>query len=135
MAFPNFSTDLAVVTVNGRQLTDWGEQDPPLTDGPIDPKSKIRRGLGGNAVRTDRKNPGRTVNVYLNPGSADSAYMQALYNSCANITFTYTQIGTLDSAVGSEGAIVNDAERARAGMTISDDHFIMEFNAWTGLRG
>lgn len=135
MALNNYSTDLTVVTVNTRQLTDWGETATPITDEPIDPGTAIRRGLGGNASRLDRVNPGRRVTLYLNPGGADSAFMQGLFNSKANITYSFTQIGTLETAVGTEGAIVNDASRGRGGTTISDDQFIMEFNAWTGLRG
>lgn len=135
MSLANFSTDLTVVTLNGRQLTDWGENATPYTDEPIDPASALRRGLGGNAIRLDRKNPGRRVTLYLNPGSPDSAYVQGLFNSGANITLSFTQIGTLENAVGTEGVIVNDAARGRAGTTISDDQFIIEFNGWTGLRG
>ena len=135
MSLANFSTDLTVVTLNGRQLTDWGENATPYTDEPIDPASALRRGQGGNAVRLDRKNPGRRVNLYLNPGSPDSAYVQGLFNSNANCTLSFTQIGTLENAIGTEGVIVNDAARGRGGMTISDDQFIIEFNGWTGLRG
>lgn len=135
MSLANFSTDLTVVTLNGRQLTDWGENATPYTDEPIDPASALRRGLGGNAVRLDRKNPGRRVTLYLNPGSPDSAYVQGLFNSGANCTLSFTQIGTLENAIGTEGVIVNDAARGRAGMTITDDQFIIEFNGWTGLRG
>lgn len=135
MALNNFSTVNSVVTVNGRVIQDWGENATPYSDEPIDQRSNLRRGQGGNAVRLDRKNPGRRVTLYLNPGSPDSAYMQGLFNSNANIELTFTQIGTLDAAVGAEGAIVNDAARGRAGTTISDDQFIIEFNAWTGARG
>jgi hypothetical protein len=135
MSLANFSTDLTVVTLNGRQLTDWGENATPYTDEPIDPASALRRGQGGNAVRLDRKNPGRRVNLYLNPGSPDSAYVQGLFNSNANCTLSFTQIGTLENAIGTEGVIVNDAARGRGGMTISDDQFIIDFNGWTGLRG
>ena len=135
MSLANFSTDLTVVTLNGRQLTDWGENATPYTDEPIDPSSALRRGQGGNAVRLDRKNPGRRVTLYLNPGSPDSAYVQGLFNSNANCTLSFTQIGTLENAIGTEGVIVNDAARGRGGMTISDDQFIIEFNGWTGLRG
>lgn len=135
MALNNFSTANSVVTVNGREITDWGETATPYTDEPIDPRSTLRRGQGGNAVRLDRINPGRRVTLHLNPGSPDSAYMQGLFNSNANIELTYTQIGTLDAAVGAEGVIVNDATRGRAGTTISDDQFIIEFNAWTAQRG
>ncbi|WP_277593606.1 hypothetical protein [Pseudomonas chlororaphis] len=135
MSLNNFSTDLCVVTINGRQIQDWGETATPYTDAPIDARSQLRRGQGGNAVRLDRINPGREVNVYLNPGSADSAYVQGLLNSNANITLTYTQIGTLETALGSEGVLVNDGQRGRAGSTITDDQFTMQFNIWEATRG
>lgn len=136
MSLNNFSNDNTVVTVNGRQLTDWGMAEQPYTDEPIDPSSTLLRAQGGNAVRLDRANPGRRVNVYLNPGSADSAYMQGLFNSRANITLSFQQIGTLETALGAEGVIVNDGSRGRAGTTsITDDQFIMEFNSWTASRG
>lgn len=136
MALYNFSNANTVVTVNGRALSDWGDSAAPYADEPIDPVSTLRRGQGRNAVRLDRQSPGRRVTINLNPGSADSAYMQGLMNSGANIELTYTQIGTLDAAVGAEGVIVNDGRRERAGAnTTSDDQFILEFNAWTATRG
>lgn len=135
MSLSNFSNDLTVVTINGRQIQDWGDTATPYTDAPIDPRSQLRRGQGGNAVRLDRQNPGREVNVYLNPGSSDSAYVQGLLNSNANITLTFTQIGTLETALGSEGVIVNDGQRGRAGSTITDDQFTMHFNIWEATRG
>lgn len=135
MSLNNFSTANSVCTVNGRVISDWGENATPYNDEPIDAVSTLRRGQGGNAVRLDRINPGRRVTLYLNPGSPDSAYMQGLMNSNANIEATWTQIGTLDAAVGAEGVIVNDGARGRAGTTITDDQFIMEFNSWTPSRG
>lgn len=135
MSLQNFSTELLVFTVNGRQLTNWGETATPLTIDPIDQKSQLRRGQGGGAVRLDRINPGRTVNVFLNPGSSDSTYMQTLFNSKATITVTHTQIGTLETAVGTEGVITNDGSQGRGGMTITDDQYIMEFNGWDASKG
>lgn len=134
MAVNNFSTDLFVVTVNGRTIDDWGETDPPYNDEPIDPKSSLRRGQGGNAVRLDRLNPGRRVTLQLNPGSPDASYIQGLLNSNANITLSKTQIGTLETAIGTEGVIVNDTPTGRGGQTITDDGFIIEFNSWTDLK-
>jgi hypothetical protein len=134
MALNNFSTESSVVVINGRQITDWGDTDPPFSDEPIDPKSVLRRGLGGNAVRLDRINPGRRFTLNLNPGSPDSSYMQGLFNSNANITMSYTQIGTLEVGVGDEGVIVNDGTRGRGGQTITDNQFIIEFNSWTGSK-
>lgn len=135
MALNNFSTANSVLTVNGRIINDFGETATPYTDEPIDAVTTMRRGQGGNATRLDRINPGRRVTIYLNPGSPDSAYMQGLMNSQANIELTWTQIGTLDAAVGAEGVIVNDGSRGRAGTTISDDQYIMEFNVWSATKG
>lgn len=135
MSLNNFSTDLFVVTVNGRVISDWGETATPFTDAPIDAKSQLRRGQGGNAVRLDRINPGREVNIFLNPGSPDSSFMQGLFNSNANITVSTTQIGTLEASVGTEGAITNDASVGRGGSTVSDDQFIIQFNTWTSAKG
>jgi len=131
----NFSTDLNVVVINGRQITDWGEAATPYTDDPIDPASALRRGMGGNAIRLDRKNPGRQVTIHLNPGSPDSAFMQGLFASRANINLERTQIGTLESSIGVEGVMINDGSVGRAGMTITDDIYIMAFNGWTASKG
>ena len=38
---------------------------PTYTDDEIDPKSVLRRGQGGNAVRLDRINPGRSVTINI----------------------------------------------------------------------
>lgn len=135
MAQRNFSTDLTVITVNGRQIKDWGVSDPPFEDSPIDPRTALIRGLGGNAIRMDRTNPGRAAKLAVQPGSPDAAYLQGLFNSRANITITKTIIGTLENAVGTEGVIVNDGAAGRGGMSPSDDVFNFEFNGWTGLKG
>ena len=135
MAVSNFSTDLLSVSVNGRSITDWGATDPPFTNAPIDPSSTLRRGLGRNATRLDRINPGRTVTLNLNPGSRDSSFMQGFLLSKATITLTYYQITTLEGAVGAEGVITNDGSVDRGGVTISDDQYIIEFNTWTQTKG
>lgn len=135
MALQNFGPANSVFTLNGRLMTDWGEAASPFSDSPIDAKSSLRRGQGGRAVRLDRKNPGRAVSIYLNPGSPDSAYAQGLFNANANITASWTQIGTLEAAIGTEGVIVNDAASNRAGTTISDDQYDFEFNVWNATKG
>lgn len=135
MSLSNFSTDLNVITVNGRQIKDWGETATPYTDDPIDPKASLRRGQGGNAIRLNRINPGRAVSLFLNPGSPDSAYLQGLFTSNANITLTRTQIGTLEVSLGVEGVMVNDGQVGRGGTTITDDQFMFEFNNWTSSKG
>lgn len=135
MALGNFSTINNVVTVNGRQISDWGEDANPITEEPIDQSSNLRRGYGGSAVRLDRINPGRRVTLNINPGSPDAAYLQGLFMSRANITYTRTVIGSLENVLGSEGVMTNDGTVQRGGVTISDDQFIFEFNVWEGLKG
>lgn len=135
MAVNNYSTNLFVYTVNGRVIDDWGETAQPYTEEPIDPRTTLRRGQGGNATRLDRLNPGRRNTLALRPGSPDSAYVQGLFLSGAVITVSKQQIGTLETGVGTEGLIVNDGPVGRAGTTITDDVYIIEFNSWNGLKG
>lgn len=135
MALDNFSNDLFALNVNGRPMGDWGETATPYTDDPINQKSTLRQGQAKRAIRLDRQAPGRRVTLNLNPGSPDSAYMAGLMLSNANITLTYTQIGTLEGAIGTEGAIVNDGQNGRAGDTITDDQYIIEFNLWSPTKG
>lgn len=131
----NHSVDLLVVSFNGRPLTDWGEAATPYSDDPIDPKAALRRGQGGNATRLNRKNPGRLVTLNLQPGGEDSAFVNALMNSNANVSISVQQIGTLETAIGSEGVIVNDGQYGRGGSTITDDQYFIEFNLWSGTKG
>lgn len=135
MALNNFSTDQVVVVVNGREIKDWGETDPPISEAPIDQKSNLRRGLGGNATRLDRINPGRQVTLNLNPGSADSAFLQGLFLANETIVYGRTVIGSLEVAAGAEGVMVNDGNRGRGGVTLTDDQFIIQFNNWTEMIG
>lgn len=135
MSLADYGNDSFVLVINGRQITDFGETASPCQDAPIDPKRVLRRGQGGKAVRLERNNPGRTVNIYLNPGSPDSAYVQGLFNSGANITLSTQQIGTLEAAIGTDGIITNDASMNRGGTTISDDQYTFEFNVWNATKG
>ena len=135
MSVENYGNDLFVTTINGRIMTDWGQAPTPFTDSPIDPRRSLIRGQGGNAITTSRSNPGRTVEVLFMPGGPDSAYMQGLFNSGAIIELSREQVGTLESAIGIEGVIVNDAPVGRGGTTITDDGFTIEFNIWDGLKG
>ena len=135
MPLHNYGAADNVVTVNGREITMWGDTNPPITEEPIDPSNNLRRGLGGRAVSIPRINPGRRVTLHLNPGSPDGAYMQGLFASKATITYSRQQIGTLETSIGTEGIITNDATVGRAGTTISDDTFIMEFNVFSTAKG
>lgn len=131
----NFSTDKFSVTVNDRIIESWGSTNPPVSVAEIDPPSQLIRGQGGGAVRFDRKNPGMRVTLNLLPGSADSAFVQGLKNTNANISASFRQIGTLEVAVGSEGVIVSRGTTGRGGSSVSDDQYVIEFNGWTESRG
>ena len=135
MAIHNFSTENFLIVVNGRSLTDWGTTDPSVTHEPIDQVSDLVRGMGGDALRLDRVAPGRRYTINLQPGSQDSAFMQQLMNSKANITISTTQIGTLDKTIASEGVIVNDGSTGRAGQSPTDDQYIIEFNKFSQTKG
>ncbi len=131
----NLSTENNVFTVNGRIITQWGDSDPCVTISPIDPKSVLRRGQGGGAVRLDRENPGKTITLNLQPGSADSGFFMGLFNSNTNITISHVVIGTLEGGIYTEGVIVNVGDHSRIGQTITDDQYIIEFNSFNETKG
>lgn len=135
MSTHDYTTNGFVTTVNGRPMTDWGEAAQPFTDEPIDPKRALRRGRGGNALKTGSSNPGRRVTLSFNPGGPDSAFMQGLFETGANVEISRQQIGTLEAAIGIEGVVVNDGPVGRGGTTITDDVFILEFNVWNAGKG
>lgn len=135
MSTRDYTTGQYVVTVNGRQISDWGTAAQPITDEPIDAKRALQRGRGGNALKTGSSNPGRRVTLNLNPGGPDSAFLQGLFNSDANIELTTQNIGTLEASIGAEGVIVNDGPVGRAGTTVTDDVYIIEFNVWNASKG
>lgn len=135
MALNNLSSANIAVVVNGRLITGWGETDPALTIDPIDPKSTLRRGQGGSAVRLDRINPGRAITLNLNPSHPDSAFMMALMNANENVTLGVTVVGTGEKGIYTEGAIVNVGQYGRVGQSITDDSYEMEFNVSEETRG
>lgn len=61
--------------------------------------------------------------------------MQGLFNAGTNIVCSVTQIGTLETAAGAEGVITSDGSVGRAGTTITDDVYTIEYNVWTSLKG
>ncbi|MCE2029292.1 hypothetical protein [Sessilibacter corallicola] len=137
MALTDFSPSGNIVHVNGREITGWGESDPPYTDAPIDPKNAMKRGTNKNAIKTKRDNPGRTITINVMPGTSDASFLQGLFNSGATVSLTRVQIGTLEKSIGTEGVITNDGTVGRGGQApnISDDQFTIEFNLWNATKG
>lgn len=130
-----FTVGNTVITVNGRVIEDWGVQEPPFEDEPIDAKRTLLRGQGGNSVVLERKNPGRRIRMYLLPGSSDSSYLHSLYLTGAKLTISRNQVGALNSAIATEAVIVQEEAVTRAGSTsISDDVYTIECNDWDEIR-
>lgn len=138
MALGNYTVPNLVVTINGRRITNWGHSATPFTHAPIDPKRNLVRGMGGDAIVTGRTNPGREATLDILPGSPDAKWLNSLdAMGVINIILNYSQIGTGESAIGTEGVIVNDGPVTRGGVdtSVSDDKFILQFNKWVGSKG
>lgn len=130
-----FTIENTVVTVNGRAIEDWGQQDPAFEDEPIDQKRTLIRGQGGNCTVLERKNAGRRIRLYLMAGSADSAYLHSLYMTGAVLTISRNQVGAVNGAIATEAIIVQEEAVTRAGSTsISDDVYVIEANDWDEIR-
>ena len=131
-----FTTENSVVTVNGRQITDFGQAETPISEGYIDPKRTMVRGMGGSATKLERKNNGFRVTLNLMPGSADSAFLHGLFQSGASVSYTRSQIGALDGVVASEGMVTTEGDITRGGgASVSDDTYTLEFNVYGNMRG
>ena len=136
MAFHDFSNDKLVVLVNGRQLTNWGETDPPFTHSYPNGLGKIKRGTGGGGARMDLVEPGQVFKFNLMPGSPDSAYMSGLLNSRATITVAHSQLGTIEAGLGREGMMINLDETGRGGTeSLTDDVYEVDCVKYTGTKG
>jgi hypothetical protein len=135
MAFHDFSNDKLVVAVNGRQLTNWGENDPPFDHDYPSELGDMKKGLGGDAARLDLIEPGQMFNFYLMPGSPDSAFMSGLKNSRATITVAHSQLGTLEAGLGREGMMKNRQSIGRGGQSITDDIYSVLCNKYVGTTG
>lgn len=129
MALSDLSAEncLLVIGVVGA-VNDWGRTDPPLVIEQIDPSGVLSRGLGGNAVRFHRKNPGLRITVNLMPGSPQATAFQAACNSKTEMAGTYASLEGLEGGIFSEGIITMPKSMGRAGPGMNDATFVMEFN-------
>ncbi|MGO3542341.1 MAG: hypothetical protein ACTIOG_07540 [Pseudomonas helleri] len=129
MALSDLSVENTIVVITGvGVLDDWGRTDPPFTIEPIDDQAVLSRGLGGNAVRFHRKNPGLRLTVNLMPGSPQALGLQAQINAKSEVSGSYASIAGLEGAVFSEGVITRGKSMARGGPGLNDATFVMEFN-------
>jgi len=129
MALSDLSVENTIHVVTGvGVMDDWGRTDPPFTVEVIDDQAILSRGLGGNAVRFHRKNPGIRVTYNLMPGSPQALALQALINAKTEVSGSYASVAGLEGAVYSEGVITRGKSMARGGPGMNDATFVMEFN-------
>lgn len=129
MALSDLSVENTIVVITGvGVLDDWGRTDPPFTVEPIDDSATLSRGLGGNAVRFHRKNPGLRLTVNLMPGSPQALALQAQVNAKSEVSGSYASVAGLEGAVFSEGVVTRGKSMARGGPGLNDATFVMEFN-------
>ena len=129
MSVADLSVENTIMVITGvGVLDDWGRTDPPFTVEVTDDQANLSRGLGGNAVRFHRKNPGLRVTANLMPGSPQALAMQALILARTEMSGSYASIAGLEGAVFSEGVITRGKSMARGGPGMNDATFVMEFN-------
>lgn len=129
MSLSDLSVENTIVVITGvGVLDDWGRTDPPFTLEYIDDVANLSRGLGGNAVRFHRKNPGLRLTVNFMPGSPQALALQAQVTARAEVSGSYASIAGLEGGVFSEGVVTRGKSMARGGPGMNDATFIMEFN-------
>lgn len=129
MALADLSVENCVLTLSAiGAVTDWGRTDPPMVIETIDEVANLSRGLGGNAARFHRKNPGLRITVNLMPGSPQATVLQAASNARTEMSGSYANINGLEAAVFSEGVITRVRSIGRGGPGMNDASFVMEFN-------
>ncbi len=129
MALSDLSVENTIIVLTGvGVIDDWGRTDPPFTVEQIDDSAVLSRGLGGNAVRFHRKNPGLRVTLNLMPGSPQALALQAQVNAKSEVSGSYASVAGLEGAVFSEGVVTRGKSMARGGAGLNDATFVMEFN-------
>lgn len=129
MALTNMSVDNCLMVISGvGVLSDWGRTDPPFTIEQIDDSAVLSRGMGGNAVRVHRKNPGVRVTANLMPGSPQALALQAAVNAKQEMSGSYVNIDGLEAGTFAEGVVTRGKSMARGGPGLNDATFVMEFN-------
>lgn len=128
MTMQRYGADGANLTVFGIPVSDFGDTDPPITIEDIEPRSTLKRGIGGTSLRLDSKTTPKRLTINLMPGSSQVRQIIAAAKSGADATFSFRQTGTSEMVVGYDGILVNRGTMGRGGKTsVSDEQFIFEF--------
>ena len=128
MTMQRYGADGANLTVFGIPVSDFGDTDPPITIEDIEPRSTLKRGIGGTSLRLDSKTTPKRLTINLMPGSTQARQIIAAAKSGADATFSFRQTGTAEMVVGYDGILVNRGTMGRGGKaSVSDEQFIFEF--------
>jgi len=129
MAMIDYGAAGANLSINGITISSFGDVDPPIVIEDIEPRSALKRGTGGLAVRLDNVTRAKRLTVNLLPGSDEARQIIALDKTRVDFFGTFSQSGTGESLVFYSGILVNRGQVGRGGKTnASDDQFIFEFN-------
>lgn len=128
MTMQRYGADGANLTVFGIPVSDFGDTDPPITIEDIEPRSTLKRGIGGTSLRLDSKTTPKRLTINLMPGSTQVRQIIAAAKSGADATFSFRQTGTAEMVVGYDGILVNRGAMGRGGKaSVSDEQFTFEF--------
>jgi hypothetical protein len=129
MAMIDYGAAGANLSINGITISSFGDVDPPIVIEDIEPRSALKRGTGGLAVRLDNVTRAKRLTINLLPGSDEARQIIALDKTRVDFFGTFSQSGTGESLMFYSGILVNRGQVGRGGKTnASDDQFIFEFN-------
>lgn len=128
MALHDFSVENCAFEIFDREITDWGQADPPLDMSPINEKGQLITGLGGDAVAFNSHQRWR-VTINLMPGSDDTGYIaRKVAQGAVGVEADYANLGSGEQSSFREGMYTNRGSIGRGGPGLTDDQYIFDFN-------
>ena len=117
------------LTINGIEIDDWGETDPPLTIEDIAARATLKRGTGKRSVRIDSATRPKRLTINLLPGGSQVRQIMALEKTGVDFYAKWTQQDTGEVIDCFAGVLTTRGQVGRGGRTtVTDEQFIFEFN-------
>lgn len=128
MALTAYGAEGANLTVFGIPIDEFGDTDPPITIEDVEPRSTLKRGIGGTSLRMDNVTNPKRLTINLMPGSEQVRQILAAARSGVDATFTFSQTGTGERVAGFDGILENRGQLGRGGKTtVSDESLVFVF--------
>lgn len=128
MAMNRYGADGANLTVFGIPISEFGDQDPPITIEDMEQRSTLKRGIGGTSNRIDNQTVAKRLTVSLLPGSDEVRQIIAAARTGVDATASFRQSGTGENVIMFDGVLINRGSMGRAGRTtVTDEVFTFEF--------